>query len=146
MAVFGIECDKNEIVNNFFARFRKEIEKPDIIKNPFKARFIKLMTYSEEKDIFIIQIAPIYPPYYLYGGLYIIIALLFTWPNSPGDLIRWYLWPGYFIYLTGIFYSSRFYFLMTKLGMRKIGYKGKLIYLNPAKSLVKMLDKYIAVY
>jgi hypothetical protein len=117
MAMFGILLDKDVAVTKWIADTKKRTTYDNVFKNPFKT---KIRFWNKKGEVLLLMdITPIYFNYSIYG-----------WFMSAGTLLLfgfgWWMWPGIVLGCLGLFWTSEFYFVMTKLGLRRTGYKGKI--------------------
>jgi len=117
MAMYGILLDKDKAVAKWIAETTKRTQEENFLKNPFKT---KIKFWLKKKQLLLLMdITPIYFNYTIFG-----------WVMSAGTLLMfglgWWVWPGIILGCLGFFWTSEFYFEMTKLGLRRAGYKGKI--------------------
>ena len=116
MAQLGIEIDIDDKVIKYMTETHKRLQNDSLIHNPFVGK-VKLII-CQRKAQYLIDMTPVYPKVYL-GGVFLTVAPLlfwgFGWWLSFGVCIMslYFLWTKYFIYLA------------LRLGLKKIGYKGK---------------------
>lgn len=118
MALFGVMTENNDKTDQFFKDMEVKFREDNLIKNPFKARVKK-----SKRGFHVISMTPLYPNFSLYAWLGA-FALVFIAGWTP-----WVFIPVLFG-MTGIFWSSYFFFFMAKLGLRKKGYDGPVVYMK----------------
>lgn len=129
--VFGVELEENDISFSFFMKSKKNLESKVFFKSPFDSNsFIKRI----ESGFYVVQMNPSYPPVYYFGFALLFGALVFTNFKLTGWLL-----PGFFLSLTGIFWSDSFQFLFLKLGLSKMKYKGYIKRLSKQKVIRRLI-------
>jgi hypothetical protein len=78
----------------------------------------------------VLDIKPIYPPIFWFVAVPLIVGMVFGW------LVVVII--GLLILSTGLLWTKYFFYLMIILGLRKEGYKGKVVLVNEA-TLVREL-------
>jgi len=115
VVLYAFRTDKSEAIIRWLKQTRERCRDNNILKNPFNSRFKQLT----RKDclLLVFEVNPLYPNFSVFGWL-TGLAIWIIW--------GWTLWiiPCLFIGCLSVFWSADFYFLMTKLGLRKAGYKG----------------------
>ena len=117
MAIFGILTDNTKEVNEFLEKTIERGKEENLLKNPFR---IDIRVFPSEKQIIsVFRMTPVYFNYSLFGfpPLIFILALVG---------LTWWLLPFAILVSLGIFWRREFYYLMSRLGLRKAGYKGKI--------------------
>ena len=117
MAVFGVILDNNHAVKKYIKGIKDRVEYLSFIENPF------IFNIINKGDLYIIIIKPLYFNFCMFGWLIVLSMLIF---------IGWSYWliPPVLLGLGSVFWWSRFYYYMFKLGLKKNGYRGKLRYLT----------------
>lgn len=116
MALLGIKYfgDYN-IINDFMKDTKEKLKDYDIVKNPFKGGIVEFV----DKNIYVIEMTPVYYNFSVFGYVYILIIYVFI------GLSLWAI-PGIILVIMGLFWSKYFFFFMLKIGLKKYGYKGKI--------------------
>lgn len=123
------ELEKSAVAKQFMKDTKERLQRPtNFISNPFRDQKF----YSLNDTHYAINMVPIWPHFYMYGWFGAALAGLLSWP-------LWVVAIGIIIGCTGIAYSSPFYFLMLKAGLRKAGYNGKVKRLTEEALLRRVL-------
>lgn len=134
MSLFGIEAEKSKEVFSFISDTNKRLKNNNYIENPFNGRVITLPDkFLQTTQRFIFDLEPIWPKFYKVGFYVLIIPMFFEATRTI-----WWALPGVLIFSTGFFWSSRFHYLILKLGLKKAGYKGK-VKLLKQQAIIKEL-------
>lgn len=117
MVIYCFETEKSSEVLNWIKLTREKSKETDFVKNPF---FFKIKRVTIKKRFLLcVDILPLYPNFTIYGWFGLIGSfLILGW--------GWWTWPFLALGCLGFFWSSPFFYFMTKLGLRKNGYKGKI--------------------
>ena len=135
MAIFGVLMDDKETANNFIEATKERLRKGNLATNPFTACIKTITQIEREKDIavqkklHIIDIEPIYFNYPLLGAFTSLVLLVVSY---------WALIPLAVFLFFSLFWSGHFYYLIFKLGLKKAGYKGKIVRVS-LKEVVRRL-------
>lgn len=128
MALIGIRTSVSVDAKSFWSKTFHRLNTDDLARNPFDAK-IKLISPT----LTVLDIKPIYPPFFWFGLVPLIVGFSFGWPLV--------ILLGALIFCTGVFWSKYFFYLMIVLGLRKEGYKGKVILVKEV-TLVRELMGY----
>lgn len=117
MVVFAVETLKDPDVDHWLKLSVKRSKEPSLLKNPFRFRFKR---YERKKTYWLVfDVLPLYPNFTVWGwGLAGII--FFVWG------LNFWVFAGLALGCGGFFWSTPFYYLMVRLGIRRNGYKGKI--------------------
>ena len=129
MVAFGVEFKgENPKLLRYINKTNKNLKANDVLKNPFTGVIINA------KEFLAVYINPIYfnfPKYVcvLLLGTGLVFKIYFTW-----------FWIIFFIFLLlNSFWSSYFYYIMLKIGLRKAGYKEVIKYISPKNTLERLI-------
>ena len=124
MAVFGVLLKKDNKAKAFFEMVNNKLENLTLVENPFIARIIEVKEKKDGLTLYIIIMKPIYFNFCVFGWIVALTSTIFLGVN-------WLLIPSILLGLGSIFWMSRFYYYILKLGLKKNGFQGKLRYITP---------------
>ncbi len=135
MTIFAIETDASVELLNFMAETTERIKGHNIATNPFTG-MVKQIPNTKPGDTlaYVIQIEPIYPRFYLFGGVYIILGFLLNRGWTP------WLLPGFGILSLGFLWTKYFYYIFLTMGLRKAGHKSKVKLITSQDTIMRFLD------
>jgi len=117
MVVFAIRTENREIVKGFMKDTNERLQEKTLAKNPYLGKTIRLRNYDNKApDYYLIDMTPLYPPFYL-GGLFAVM-IYFIFPR------KFLIVGGLIVFALGVFWSKYFMFVMLRLGLKKAGYVG----------------------
>ena len=134
MAILGIETGKDPKVMEFMLESDKRLQSNNVVKNPYEGK-IKKINSENDKESYAIVMTPIYPRFYLFGIILIILPMLFI-----GIRFSWWMLPGIILFSLGIFWSKIPVYLGILIGLRKQGYKGKVKIISNNEIIKRMLS------
>lgn len=115
MALFAVKTDRSDAVADWFNETTSRARESNMLKNPFNIRVKRI--FRRTYWVLVLEVSPVYPNLSIFGWMTAVgIVMLWGW--------TWWLLPAVFIGCLGVFWTSEFYFLVTKMGLRKAGYKG----------------------
>lgn len=130
MVCFGLIASNDIIAKNYFDDVKERLKQGHIIKNPFDGC---LKIFNNKEKLFIaIDISPVYPPVYWFGLIWIAI-IIFVWGFS------WWALPGVLLFGIIFFYSRLFFIILIIMGLKKVGYKGKVKLLSDDKTISNLI-------
>jgi len=127
MAVLTIKTDGSQLAQGFWDKTFLNMNKSDIAKNPFDARY----SFLNDKTL-LLSITPLYPRFFIFGLLPLIMGFML---NLPTVLII-----GCVICSMGVLWTSPFYMLLIYLGLKKHGYKGKVSFPSNTDTLLEVIQ------
>lgn len=134
MALFGVVVEDHFQAKQFFKETRERLGTTNLVHNPFTGGVISFISLRRVKGInrvecgYMIKMAPIYFNFAVLGALFMGIGFI-IFPR---------LWIGIVVgifLLCSLFWWSKFYYFILKLGLKKKGYRGSIRYLNPKQIL-----------
>lgn len=127
MAIIGIEVEESEKINQFVKEFKEKTKNPDLFSNPYEA-YIK-----KEKDFILIYLRLIWinPIYVAFIGTLIIIM-------GKGYIPLWTLILTIPLWLGAFAFTKTFSIIALYYSLKKIGYKGKIKFLNDTQLLMRL--------
>lgn len=115
MVVYAVKTEHSGDIEYWLKETTKRSEDQSMLKNPFKMRFKK---FKKKKGLILVfDVKPLYPNFTPFGFVIAFGVLCIFGP------VFW-VWPGLVLGMLGYFWSSEFFLFMTKLGIRRAGYKG----------------------
>jgi hypothetical protein len=112
MVTYAIRTDNSPLVEKWLSQLKNRSSDANFLKNPFSISFKKF------KSLTVFCVKPMYPNFSWMG-----------WLSGLGILLvfgqTYWLIPCVVIGTLGIAWTPEFYFMVTKRGLRKIGYTGK---------------------
>ena len=116
MVLYAIRVSRSRDVDHWLNQTKIRSKEPSMLKNPFTMRFKRIKT--KDGLILLFDVKPLYPNFTVFGWplalvIYIILGLNF------------WVFPGMVLGLLGFFWTSHFYFWMSKIGIKRTGYTGK---------------------
>lgn len=130
MAIFGVIVEDKEKPKQFFKEVKERLGTTNLARNPFTGGIFSFISLRDNKGEtivdqgYIIKMAPLYVNYPLGGFCFMVIGFI-LWPRIPIAIAA-----AVFLLLS-LGWSSRFYYFILKMGLKKKGYKGLLKYLKP---------------
>ena len=129
MAIFGLKVTNDIIESKFFMDLSMRMKDGNFIKNPFTGGVRSL-----NDSIYLVSMTPIWiniAPLALLIGM--VSFLLWGWTN----------WLIVFIAITlsGVLWTPYFYYFMFILGLKKQGYKHKILYVSTDELMEKIYFK-----
>ena len=129
MAIFGVVVENKELPKQFFKEVKERLGTTDLVHNPFTGGVIPFIKGSvkgetEVDRAYIIKMSPFYVNFTIPGAIFTAI-LFFFWPR---------IWLGIVVVVflvLSLFWSGKFYYYIMKMGLKKKGYEGKVVYLKP---------------
>lgn len=131
MAYLGFISEPSPELSKFLDETEERLKSNSLLTNPFTTGFKQLVTIKGEA-ITLIKIEPVYFNYAQFGWLLAFGVFMFKG-------LSYWLIPGIILGCFGIFWSDWFYWKLLKLGIRKNGYKGKLVRLKPKEVIEKVI-------
>lgn len=118
MALFVLRTDDKPEVRQWFSDTLTRSKSNSIIKNPFKW---KLKIIKRGRDLLLVcDVQPILFNFSIFGWI-TALAVFLVWGA------HWVVWIGVFVGMLTYFWTSDFYYQMTKLALRKKAkYAGKI--------------------
>jgi hypothetical protein len=130
MTIFGIKTELSPEVDKFMLETHYRLQSSDMQKNPYYGGVSKVAECTH-----LIDMTPIYPPFYLSGWLVLMLCLV--WFKV------WVLIVGLVLLSFGLVWSKYFLFFMLRLGLRKHGYKGPVRLICNKLLLNRMVNRII---
>ncbi len=115
MVVYAIRTGRSRAVDRWLCQTVERSKDNSIVRNPFRMRFRKFE--KGRSLILVFDVKPLYPNVTVFGWA---VALMIFFLFGP---VFW-VWPGVGIGMLGFFWSSQFFYLMTRAGLKRAGYKG----------------------
>lgn len=117
MAIYSFRTAKSEAVNKWLLETKERSKENNFLKNPFKLRFKKIV--QKESWIIVVEMTPVFANISFIWWM-MAFGIFFLWGLTPLILV-----PA-IAGLSGIFWTSDFYFFMNKQALKKSGYKAKI--------------------
>ncbi len=133
MVIFGVETEKDGLAEKFMLQSHSNLQKKDIVVNPFAGKIIKLK-HPSHNNTYVVVMDPVYPRVYILGLLMLAAAFVIR-----GFQITPWMIPGTIISIPILLYSKHFYYLMLVKGIRKFGYRGKISVLSNNDTLDRLI-------
>jgi len=136
MAVFGIITEPNNKEKIFIEATKKRSEDSNYLRNPFFTNISSFVIKNDSGKGFLnLHVFRMKPIYFNFS--------LLCWPFLPIIYVitgfSYWLIPVLFICSFGIFWSSHFFYLMAKKGLRKNGYTGSIKRVNKTEIISKVV-------
>jgi len=128
MVLYVLETDGGRVVRDFFKEVEVRFAGGDLISNPFSNSVVKPIN----SKVWLVSFKPVYPPVYLFGVIWSVLSIVFGFG-------LWWLIPAVILFAQGFFFLSPFYVLFTILGLRKKGYKGRVVWLDKKEVIKRYL-------
>ena len=132
MAIFGVTVEHEAAAVLFFSKVNKRLGVEDMVKNPFEGRILQV-----ERGFYVVDMKPIYPNMSWVFALPGFLGLLIL-----GHLVWWVLLSFSIWGLFGFFWSRFFFFLMLWVGLRKVGYRGRVRLLRGDETLRGVMNRW----
>lgn len=117
MAVFALRTEDHSTVDEWvYASIQRGRYLP-ATKNPYEWRFKKVR--RKDSLLIVCEAKPLIPQFF-WGGWIAGAGVFVVWGY------HWVLWPCVLVGMLGYFWSSEFFYLMSRLALRKEGYKGSI--------------------
>ena len=131
MAIIGLITKNNILVYDYFRKVILKSKEGSLVKNPFSIKtYFKV---KKEELFFLMDLEPLYPPVFWFGLILLIPFFIFKWFNF------WLILPFVFLGL-GFFWSSTFYIIILKAGLKRKGYKDKITVLKKSDIIRRLAD------
>ena len=117
MAVFALRTLDHSAVDEWVYASMQRGKHLPIARNPYEWRFKKV---KKKDSLFVVcEVKPLVPPFYL-GGWIAGAGVFLVWGY------HWVLWPCVVVGMLGYFWTGEFFYQMSRLALRKAGYKGSI--------------------
>lgn len=129
MPIFGIELEKDlnlPLAKLFLKDSHNRLQSDSIVKSPFTG-FIHTF-----ENIAIIEMEPIFVKVYWFAIIPLALSIGLGW--------RWPLIPTAIFSSMYFFWSKRFYYIMLKKGIRRVGYKGEIKLFNTDECIRRLYN------
>lgn len=115
MSLYAMQLNKSPEVDEWLKQTMERSKDNSMLKNPFVWR-IKQRT-KKGRSIIVVDVKPLFPNFSWLGWMSG-VTVLFVWGAT-----KWLI-PCFIVGGLGVFWTSEFFFLMTKKALRKAGYSG----------------------
>jgi len=129
MVAFGVEVKgDNPKLLRYIKNTNKNLRANDVLKNPFNGVILNA------QEFLAVYINPIYfnfPKYVciLLMGMGLVLRIYAIW-----------FWVIFFVFLLlNSFWSSWFYYIILKIGLKKVGYNDIIKYISPKNTLERLI-------
>jgi hypothetical protein len=129
MVAFGVEVKgDNPKLLRYIKNTNKNLRDNDVLKNPFNGVILNA------QEFLAVYINPIYfnfPKYVciLLMGMGLVLRIYAIW-----------FWVIFFVFLLlNSFWSSWFYYIILKIGLKKVGYNDIIKYISPKNTLERLI-------
>lgn len=129
MVVFALRTDHCGAVEKWLRETKTRSKSENFLQNPFKMRFRRYR--SENGLILVFDVRPLFPNVTFFGWI-IAVAVLFIFGR-----VNWVVWGGVILGMLGYFWTADFFYQMSKIAIKKAGYKGSKIKRIRLSSLVE---------
>jgi len=130
MVIFGIKTSKNFTFKKYVEDTQRRLNNNNFIKSPFNGKIERISTTFDY--FYIVDIKPIIPNIPLFACVIMgMICLVFF--KIP------FVIAGIVFGLLSLLWSRFFFQFMFKIGLKKKGFKEKIVFLNPSKALKEVL-------
>jgi hypothetical protein len=137
MVIFGVKVYESPFVNRFVKDTNKRLSSKNMVSNPFRGG-IKVIKQEKEvlNDLFlIVKMEPLWPNISPFVGFFLALGgIMFGAPNG------FFIVPITF-FAIGFFWTSTFFLLGLKAGLRKLGYKGPIKMVQNKDLLEKLVER-----
>jgi len=130
MAIIGLSVDNTVETKKYFKDLDLKGSDDDMVKNPFIVKSAKFL--NQQNFFYVLSIRPVYPQVFLFGYMLVGIFLFLGWFNA-------FLILPFSLAATHFLWSKYFYQLIFFLGLRKVGYKGKIKYFKNQEIIKRLL-------
>lgn len=120
MAVFGVETDFNIKIREFMEECNNRLNKEDFWKSPFEGKIKLIRKENSKKDVYLVIMDPLYPPFYLVGLLFLVAVIVFN-----GFSLSPLMVPGFVMLSFGLFWNKHFIFFILKFSLFRKKIRGK---------------------
>lgn len=130
MVIFAFETKETKELLRFVFDTNSRLSEENLVNNPFIGK-IHLMP----PDTYLVQMEPVYPKFYQFGLIGLLISLAFT--------RGWSLWllPSLFLLSTGFLWTRYFYIIFIRLGSKKAGHNNKLRLVTGRETLNRLISR-----
>jgi len=131
MAIFAIEAEEDQVLKDFIKQTRNNLEKPDIMKNPFNGFIIDL------KDMIFLNIDPIYPNPLKFMFFVVTLQVIFF------GLFGWWDWTVFsivvvFFTIGSLVHTKYFFYYFLKFSLKKKGYKKEIRLMSDREIMINL--------
>jgi len=135
--IVGLDIFKTPESLKFVSETEKRLNVNDVAKNPFRTNSIKKI--RNDKITYIIQAYPIYPKFYKVAYVSFIVSVFFFMLGFLKTSI-WGAVITLFFISTYYFFTDEFFTMISKKGLRKSGYDGKIKTLDYEQCIERLIS------
>lgn len=116
MVLFAMRTGNSRDVERWLSQTIARSKEENMLRNPFNMRFKKVRT--KKGLLLVFEVKPLWPNVTFFGWLIAFTLFVLLGPS-------FWVWPGIVLGCLGYFWTSEFFYLMSKLGIKKAGYSGE---------------------